>query len=113
MGVCEIFLLIIGLLMFIGWLTGLLNASKHKKYVSLRQNPQHTLINLHPNEYTQGLCYYPFVFNLDRCVGSFNTLNDLSNKVCNPNKTKNLNLSLSKIITGINEFETLRKHISC
>ena len=43
-----------------------------------------TLISLHPNEYNQELHYYPFAVNLDRCVGSCNTLNDLSNKVCVP-----------------------------
>ena len=26
--------------------------------------------------------YYPFAVKLDRCVGSCNTLNDLSNKEC-------------------------------
>ena len=25
-----------------------------------------TITNLHPNEYTQRLCYYPFMVNLDR-----------------------------------------------
>ena len=29
---------------------------------------QPTLINLHPNEYIQGLHYYPFAINLDRYV---------------------------------------------
>ena len=52
------------------------------------------LFNLHPNEYSQELRYYPFVVNLDRSVGSCNTLNDLSNKVCLPNKTEDLNLSI-------------------
>ena len=47
---------------------------------------QPTLINLHPNEYTQELHYYPFTVKLDRCVGSWNTIIDLSNKVCVPNK---------------------------
>ena len=46
---------------------------------------QPTLINLHPNEYNQQFHYYPFAVKLDRCVGSCNTLNDLSNKVCVPN----------------------------
>ena len=41
------------------------------------------------------------------------TLNDLSNKVCVTNKTENLNLSMFNMITGINESETLTKHISC
>ena len=57
---------------------------------------QPTLINLHPNKYNQVLCYYPFAVNLDRCVGSCNTLNDLSNRVCVSNKTGHLNLSASK-----------------
>ena len=39
-----------------------------------------TLISLYPNEYSQGLRYDPFSINVDRCVRSCNTLNDLSNK---------------------------------
>ena len=50
---------------------------------------------------------------LDRYVISCNTLNDLSNKVHVPNKTEDLNLSVSNIFTGINEPKTLTKHISC
>ena len=45
---------------------------------------------------------------LDRCAGSCNTLNDLSNKVCIPNKTEDLNLSVFNIITGINESKVLQ-----
>ena len=67
---------------------------------------QPNLINLHPNEYTQEFHYYPFAVKLDRCVRSCNTLNDLSNKVCVPNKTKDLNLSVFAMITGINESKT-------
>ena len=69
------------------------------------------IINLHPNEYTQWLHYYPFVVNLDRCVRSCNTLNDLSNKVCVLNKTEDLNLSVFDMITGTNESKTLTKYI--
>ena len=43
---------------------------------------------------------------------SCNTLNDLSNKVCVPNKTEDLNLSVINMITGKNELKTLTKHIS-
>ena len=43
--------------------------------------------NLHPNKYSQELHYYSFTNKLDQYVGSCNTLNDLSNKVCVPNKT--------------------------
>ena len=42
-----------------------------------------------------------------------NTLNDLPNKVCVPNETEDLNLSVLNMITGINKSNTLTKHISC
>ena len=42
------------------------------------------------NDYSQEFHYYPFVVKIDRCVWSFNTLNDLSNKVRVPNKTENV-----------------------
>ena len=74
---------------------------------------QPTLVNLHPNEYSQEFHYYPFSVKLDRCIGSCNTLTDLPNKVSFPNKTEDLNLSLFNMITGINESKTLTKHISC
>ena len=74
---------------------------------------QPSLINLRPNEYSQELHYYPFAVKLDRCVGSCNTLNDLSDKVNVPNKTEDLNLSLLIMITGINESKTLKKHLLC
>ena len=76
---------------FTGLLTGLVNKSNHKNSVSLSNQKcliQPTLINLHPNEYSQEFHHYPFVVKLDQYVGSCNTFNDLSNKVCVPNKTR-------------------------
>ena len=86
-------------------LTGLVNGSNHTKCVSLsnqKRMTEPTLINLHPNEYSQEFHYNPFAVKLDRYVGSCNTLNDLSNKVCVLNKTEDLNLSMFNMITGIN-----------
>ena len=76
--------------MFTGLLTSVVNAANHIKCLSLSNQKcmtQPTRINLHPNEYIQGLLYCSFAVNLDRCVWSCYTLNDLSNKVCVPNKT--------------------------
>ena len=73
---------------------------------------QPTFINLHPNEYSQELHYYPFAVKLDRYVGSCNTLDDLSNKVCVPNKTKDLNLNMFNIVTEIDDSNTLTNHVS-
>ena len=98
-----------------GLSTGLVNGSNHTKSVLLSNQKymiQATLINLHPNEYSQEFHYYSFAVKLDRCVGSFNILNDLSNKVRVPNKTEDLNLNVINI-AGINEWKTLMKHLSC
>ena len=43
-----------------------------------------TLIDLNYNEYNQGLRYYPFMVNLDRCNGSCNTLANPSGRICAP-----------------------------
>ena len=102
--------------MFIVLLTDIVNSSYHTKCVSLSNQKceiRPTFINLHSNEYSQEFHYYPFEVKLDRYIGSCNTLNDLSNEVCVPNKTEDLNLGLFNMITGRNDSKTLTKHISC
>ena len=51
--------------------------------------------------------------HLQLVVGSRNTLNDLSNRLCVPNKTEDLNIHIFKIITGKNESKILTKDVSC
>ena len=70
-----------------------------------------TLINLHPNKYSQKFHHYPFAVKLHRCVGSFKFLMTLSNKVWVPNKTKDLRLCVLNTIRGKNESKVLTKHI--
>ena len=87
---------------FIGLLTGLVNGSNRTKCVSLSNwkcEIQSILSNLQPNECSQEFHYHASVVCLDQCVGSCNTLNDFFNKVCVPNKTKDINLSMFNIIT--------------
>ena len=65
---------------FIGLISSIVNASNHTKCVLLHNQKcqiQPTLINLHPNEYSQEFQHYPLSVKLDRCVGSWNTINDL------------------------------------
>ena len=112
--------------MFIVLLSSIANASNHTKCVSLsNQNYmiQPTLINLHPNECSHRFHYYPFSVKLDRCAGSCNPLNPLWHwtKVGLMTYLKkyvfqikqDLNLNVFNMITGINELETLTKHVSC
>ena len=98
------------------FLTSLVNGSNHTKCILLNNQKckvQPTLINLHPDEYSQQLHYYPFAVKLDRCVGSFNTLNDLFNKAWVPIETEDLNIHVFNMITGLNESKILTKDISC
>ena len=65
----------------IGLLTGIVDAYNHTKWVSLSNQKcmiQPIFTGLHPIEYSQEFHYYPFAIKLDKCVGSCNTLNDLS-----------------------------------
>ena len=94
----------------------IVNGSNHTKCISLSNQKcmiQPTLINLQPNQYSHEFRYYLFLVKLDRCFGCYNTLNDLSNKACVPNKTEDLNLSAFNMIAGINESKTLANHILC
>ena len=50
---------------------------------------------------------------LNSCVGSFDTLNDLSNKAYVPNKTENLTIHVFNMTTGKNGSRILVKLISC
>ena len=101
--------------MFMELLISIVHASNHTNCGLLSNQKcmtQPTVINLHPNEYSQEFQYYPSAVKLDRHVGSFNILNDLSNKVCVLNKTEDLNISLFNMITGNNEPKILMKHVS-
>ena len=94
------------LIVLLHYVTSIINASNHNKRFSLSNHKckiQPTLINLRPNQYIQEFNYYQFAVKLDKCVENCNTINDLSNKVCVPNKTEDLTLSVFNIITGINE----------
>ena len=58
-------------IIFIVLLFGIVSASNHTKCISLNNQKcmiQHTVINLHPNEYSLEFHYYPFAVKLDRCV---------------------------------------------
>ena len=68
---------------FIGLLTGVVSASNNassKAHIFEQWKMyQPTLINLHPNEYSQEFHHYSFAVKLHR---SCDNMNDLSGKVC-------------------------------
>ena len=50
----------------------------------------------------RSLCYYPFMFNLDRCNESINIHDDSLGKICIVNKIDDVNLIVCNIVTRIN-----------
>ena len=53
------------------------------------------------------------MISLGKCNESCDSVDDLSWKICFPNKTKSVNVKVFNMITKINETKTLIKHISC
>ena len=53
------------------------------------------------------------MINLDKCSGSCNAVDGLSTTIYGPSKTKDIDVKVFNMITGINEDKTLIKHISC
>ena len=66
-----------------------------------------TISSLHPDEYSQELRYCPFAVNINRCFRSFNAVDDLSSRVCVPDKTEEICMFLidnkNKQIKNINK----------
>ena len=65
--------------------------SKFKTFMSLKNQlcmTRPTLIDLNHDEYNQGLRYYPFMINLERCSGNCNSFDNPSGQICVPNKTR-------------------------
>ena len=63
------------------------------------------------NLYLDELLYYPFIINMSRSDGSCNTAEDSFERICVPNKMKDVNLKVHNMIKQINESKTLVKHI--
>ena len=59
------------------------------------------------------LNYYPFMISLDKYIGSCNSVDDLSTKICILNKIQNVNIKVFKMIASMNEAKILVKNISC
>ena len=53
---------------------------------------------------------YPFIISLDKCNRSCNVL---SQKICAPKKTKDINVKVLNMIAKKNEAKTMTKHVSC
>ena len=79
----------------------------NSKCVSLNKQPckgRPTTVNIGSHK----TVFYPLTFSVNKCDGSCNTVDDLYNRVCIPNKVKAFNL-----ISGVNETRFIVQHESC
>ena len=56
--------------------------------------------------------YHQLNVSINRYNGSYKFFNDLSSRLCVPNKTKDLNLNVFNMIAKINESKIITNHIS-
>ena len=70
------------------WKENLLNHQTVSNYYEY--DCRSTLIDLNPDEPR----YYPLLLSLDRYKRNYNTLDDLSDRLCVPNKTKDENVKV-------------------
>ena len=67
-------------------------------------NPE--LIAMNPLEFK----YYPLMISLNKCTGSCNVL---SQKICAPKETKDINVKAFNMITNKNEAKAMTENILC
>ena len=61
------------------------------------------------NRNSEKTFFYLFNINVNKCGGSFNTINDPRAPVCVPNKMKDMNAKLFHLMSGVNETKFLVK----
>ena len=67
------------------------------------------IINLNTNE----TLFYPYSIKINRCKGSYNTINDPYAKICVPDQIKNTNVKVFKLISRTNETRHIKLHKTC
>ena len=53
------------------------------------------------------------IVSVNKCSGSCSTIDDPYDRVCVPNKVKNMNLKLFNVISEVNKTRLLVQHESC
>ena len=70
-------------------------------YIQINTIKNYTTLHLNLNQ-----------VKLDKCVGSCNTLNNLSNRICISDNTEDLNIQVFDMITKKNESKIITNDIS-
>ena len=67
------------------------------------------IINVNTNEPT----FYPYSIKINKCKGSFNTINNPYAKICVPDTIKNINGKVFNLMLRTNEARHIEWHKTC
>ena len=56
--------------------------------------------------------FYPYSIKINRCKGSFNTINDPYAKICVPNQIKIINVKVFNLLSRANETRHIKWHVN-
>ena len=87
------------------------NYKKPIKCVSLKNHPcqtRKTLVNIN----SEGTLFYSFTVSVNESGGSYNTIDDPYARVCVLIKTKNMNVKVFNLVSGVNEIRFLVQYKS-
>ena len=93
-------------------LFGSLSQANSLEYISMKNEEckvRPEIVNINTNN----PIFYPFSIKVNKCNDSCNNINDPYARVCVPGTTKNLNVKVFNMISGINETRHIKWHETC
>ena len=57
--------------------------------------------------------FYPYSIKINRCKGSFSTINNSDAKICVPDQIKNTNVKVFNLLSRTNETRHMKWHKTC
>ena len=82
------------------------------EYVSMN-NQECKIRNEITNLSTNEPMFYPYSIKINRCKGSFNTINDPYAKIHVPDEIKNTNVKVVNLMSRTNETRHIKRHKTC
>ena len=87
------------------------NALECVSVVNQKCMPRPKILNI--NEGVGEALFYPYNFQVNKCSGSCNTLDDPMAKICVPKIIKNINIKVYNLLMRLNETRNVLWHESC
>ena len=87
------------------------NALECLSLINRKCMPRPKILNV--NEGIGEALFYPYIVLVDKCSGSFDTLDNHMSKICIPKIIKNVNMKVYNFLMRLNETRNVLWHESC